>query len=180
VRVRTGLTALLLCGCALAVRCGGTPTRLVRLPDSSLSVPAGVLRLVKDRWNDARIGSPPASTAPACSASVGAPPVIAGDFNGDGTQDLAVQVQARDGAHLAVALARLKNYELLDVVRAAPAPMGVMAIGHRGAGYRTPDSAMDYFFSADTLLVMPCGGPTTAYFWNGSGFDPQTVTIGTP
>jgi hypothetical protein len=45
-----------------------------------------------------------------------------------------------------------------------------LAVRPRGMRYAIPGSIVDYYFSADTIVVSPCNGTPTAHIWNGTTF----------
>ena len=98
---------------------------------------------------------------------------MAGDFDGDGVQDLALRVQRGDGVHIVAAFVHTYVYVLQDVVGNAASSM--LSVRPRGALYRVPDSVVDHYLGADTLVLTPCGQPPVAYIWTGASFTPQPI-----
>lgn len=176
--MRAQATTVLLWAGVLAAGCGGVNLSPVTIPNSNVTVPKRVRQLVRDQWRGARIAAD-AAAGGACSIQA-SPPVVTGDFDGDGTPDYIVRVVAADGVHLAAALARLRDFKLVDVSGSTAVPAGALQVMPRGQEYHQADSLVDFYFGVDTVTVTPCGGAPTAYFWKGAAFEPATITPAEP
>jgi hypothetical protein len=174
-------TVLLLTGVLMASACGARATRLPTPPTGS-TLPRNLTRLVASRWRGARVEMPAAATTCAASngASAATQPFTTGDFDGDGSTDVALWAVTPEGPHLAVAIARLGGYTLHEVAPAAGPAVGPISIRPRAARYRRAGSTMDWYFGADTLVVSPCGAAPVAYLWTGFGFDPVALAPAAP
>jgi hypothetical protein len=124
---------------------------------------------IQAQWSGARVA---ALDAPCVNGTETAAHVT-GDFDGDGATDVAVPVRRSDGVHLVAGLLHTYGYTVMDV---APSIAGsTLAVRPRGMRYATPGSIVDYYFSADTIVVSPCNGTPTAYTWNGTAFQAQPL-----
>ena len=101
--------------------------------------------------------------------------VEAGDFDGDGFKDVVAPVKRDDGLHLVAGLHHTYEYTVVDVTGRTDAAVDRFTVRPRGTRYEVPDSDVDYYFGADTIVLTPCGGTPTAFLWNGTGFDPQPL-----
>jgi hypothetical protein len=134
--------------------------------------------MVEARWRGARLES---RTASACSPGSEASDVdtsrtyLTGDFDGDGAEDVAAAVTRDDGVHLVAGLRHTYGYTVVDVIEAADASASRSGVRPRGTRYKLPDSDVDYYFGADTIVAAPCGAAPTAYLWNGTGFEPRPL-----
>jgi hypothetical protein len=167
-------TTVLLWAGVLASGCGGVNLSPVTIPDSNVTLPKRVRQLVRDQWPGARVAAD-AAAGNSCTAQA-SPPVVTGDFDGDGASDYILRVVAADGVHLAAALARLRDFKLVDVSGSTAVPAGALQVMPRGQEYHQGDSLVDFYFGVDTATVTPCGGAPTAYFWKGAAFEPGTIT----
>jgi hypothetical protein len=162
---------------ALETGCAWGRSKPLTIVDAAAATapPSTVVSLIESTWPDAKVTD--AGTGPACPSAPADPaaPVLAGDFNGDGTADVAVRVQRADGLHLATGMHQTYAYVVVDVGLLADPSSGI-AVRPKGATYMVPDTAIDSYFGADTLVVTPCGKPPTAYLWNGSAFTPQVIS----
>jgi hypothetical protein len=141
---------------------------------ASPAVPRAIVNQIKDTWTGAKVLTT-GPDGPACAGQTAeqAAPSMAGDFNGDGSMDLAVRVQRADGVHIVAALFETFNYKLTDV--ASDAGSSQFSMRKRGSTYRQPDSVVDHYFGADTLVLTPCGQLPTAYIWDGNSFQAQRI-----
>jgi hypothetical protein len=161
---------------SLGIGCssGGPLSATTGAEGASSGVPHAVLAQVESQWRGAKV----LTTGPEGAACTGltadqAAASMKGDFNGDGSMDVALRVRRADGVHVVAAFFETYRYRLTDVARDAG---GVQfSIRRRGSTYRTPDSIVDHYFSADTLVLTPCGQPPTAYIWSGGSFLPQRI-----
>ncbi len=157
----------------MAVACGGARARV---PSAlAADVPSGLRSALAARWRGAAIPEPGQVVGTPCAEPVGdaTSPILHGDFNGDGLEDLAVRVIAADGPHLAVGIALLGGrYHVVEVSQGADSTGGPLTIGRRGTAYRLENIAVDSYFGLDTLLERGCDKTRTAYFWTGDSFTP--------
>jgi hypothetical protein len=131
--------------------------------------PSPFVNAVKARWSGARVA---ALDAP-CANGTETPAYVTGDFDGDGAADVAAPIRQSDGVHLVAGLLHTYGYAVMDVV---PSIAGsTLSVRPRGMRYAIPGSIVDYYFSADTIVVSPCNGAPTAHIWNGTSFQPQAL-----
>lgn len=163
-------------GLALAVAgCAGARAPVPVDGAPGVTIPAAVKDALNARWDDWQI-VPPAADAAACASRFDSPPaaVATGDWNGDGTVDVAFQISSPEGRRIVAALQRIDGYTLTEVSPVKEAD-GVLGVKRRGKSYRQDDKGIEHFYSLNTLAFGPCNQPETAYFWNGSGFDARQV-----
>ncbi len=161
-------SALILLAFASACSTGGPLP-----PKATQATPAGppnpFVDAVKARWSGARVA---ALDAP-CVNGAETPAYVTGDFDGDGATDVAAPIRQADGVHLVAGLLHTYGYTVMDVV---PSIAGsTLAVRPRGMRYAIPGSIVDYYFSADTIVVSPCNGTPTAHIWNGTTFQAQAL-----
>ena len=176
-------TALLVAGVLMASACAATPATQLPAPPTGSTLPSSLTKIVAARWKGAHIDAPPAQAgcaSPAGASATAAPLLVTGDFDGDGSTDVAFWAVAPDGPHLAVAIARLGGYALHEIALANPPTIGSISTRPRATRYRRADSPMDWYFGTDTLVVTPCGAAPVAYLWTGFGFDPVALVPTTP
>ncbi len=141
-----------------------------------VTIPRAVARALSDRWDDWRIVAPGADAAQ-CASRFSDPPaaVASGDWNGDGSADLAFHITSADGPRVVAAFARLDGAYLLAEVAAAPGSGGVLGVKRKAGAYRHEADGLVFYYSLDTIAFGACNQPEMVYFWNGTGFDGRTV-----
>jgi len=139
---------------------------------------------VESQWKGASLAArsttscSPSATASAAVTSTttdAQAALVAGDFDGDGAKDVAAAVKRDDGLHVVVGLQHTYDYEVVDVTDKADPSADRVTVRARGTRYTLPDSDVDYYFGADTIVLTPCGAKPTAYLWNGEGFEAQPL-----
>jgi hypothetical protein len=162
------VSALLLL--AFASACStGAPLSSKATQATPAGPPSPFVNAVKARWSGARVA---ALDAP-CANGTETPAYVTGDFDGDGAADVAAPIRQADGVHLVAGLLHTYGYAVMDVV---PSIAGsTLSVRPRGMRYAIPGSIVDYYFSADTIVVSPCNGTPTAHIWNGTSFQPQAL-----
>jgi hypothetical protein len=155
---------------AFASACStGAPLSTKAIQATPAGPPSPFVDAVKARWSGARVA---ALDAP-CANGTETPAYITGDFDGDGATDVAAPVRRSDGVHLVAGLLHTYGYAVMDVV---PSIAGsTLSVRPRGMRYGLPGSIVDYYFSADTIVVSPCDGTPTAHIWNGTSFQAQPL-----
>jgi hypothetical protein len=124
---------------------------------------------VKTQWSGARVATVDAP----CANGTDTPAYVTGDFDGDGATDVIAPIRRSDGVHLVAGLLHTYGYAVTEVV---PSVAGsTLSVRPRGMRYAIPGSIVDYYFSADTIVVSPCNGTPTAYIWNGTSFQAQPL-----
>jgi hypothetical protein len=126
------------------------------------------------RWSRVELGDardlscPGAATTPA--------PLVTGDFNGDGTEDVALWISAAGTPRLAALFARLDG-EYTAVEAGDPALVGssMLEVARRGTTYRLESLRSGAYFGLDTVALRGCDGARTALFWTGESFDAQRL-----
>ena len=141
-----------------------------------VTIPRAVASAVSDRWDDWQIVAPGAEAAQ-CASRFSDPPsaVATGDWNGDGTTDLAFQIAAPDGRRIVAAFARLDGEYLVFEVTPVPDTGGVLGVERKAGPYRHQADGVVHYYSLDTIAFGACNQPETAYFWNGTTFDGRAV-----
>lgn len=139
------------------------------------AVPKAARKLLDDRWKGWRLASlDPQATS--CHTDSQFAPIVQADLNGDGRVDVAVAVTTAQGVRLAAIFNRQDASELRDIdALGDTSAVGGFGVARRGTRLRRGGSPVDDYFSIDTLIVKPCSGPRTAYFWTGLGFSKQTI-----
>jgi hypothetical protein len=137
-----------------------------------------LLQLARDKWKSADVVK--ATSNPQCQTGTpeSADGVVAGDFNGDGTPDLAAQVSTPDGVHLVAAIVRTDQDQLVDIAK-VPESGTQLAVSSKGARYFKPQSQFDFYYGTDTITLADCSQVRTAYVWNGTGFQSMPVAAQT-
>jgi hypothetical protein len=172
--VRYVTILMLLAGLATAHASSGQSTPASTTQDGS-EPPSAVISAVTHHWKGATLAEVP-HAAPAC-AERGAQGsrFITGDFNGDGSQDVALAIQTADGIRIVAAMYQTHDYVLKDVAAKVDLTNAVLSVRRHGEAYRVPNITVDNYFSLDTIVVTPCGQASTAYLWTGSAFTPQEL-----
>lgn len=176
------IASVLVLFAAIEAACSSGGPLNVRATDTdSATVPRPFIQHVASQWKGATVTARAASPcAPSTSGSgtvaADAPRAfLAGDFDGDGANDVAAPVQRADGIHLVAGLQHTYGYTVLDVTDKADASADRFTVRTRGSMYKVPGSDVDYYFGTDTIVLVPCSGTPTAYLWNGQGFDAQPL-----
>lgn len=159
---------------ALAGACGSAD-RPVALPGGGdATITRGAVRALRSHWSGVELGSSQSATCPATS---GAPtPLVRGDINGDGVEDIVLWVTAGGTPRLAALLARLNGeYSVVEVGDGPAGEPATLELGRRGTVYRPASISVDFFFGADTIVLRACDGARTAWFWTGDAFQPQPL-----
>ncbi len=141
-----------------------------------VTIPRAVAAAVSERWDDWQIVAP-GTEAAQCASRFSDPPsaVATGDWNGDGTTDLAFQIVASDGRRVVAAFARLDGEYLVSEVTPVPDTGGVLGVERKASAYRHQSDGVVFYFSLDTIAFGACDRPEMAYFWNGTTFDGRAV-----
>jgi hypothetical protein len=141
-----------------------------------VTIPRAVASAVSARWDDWQIVAPGAEAAQ-CASRFSDPPsaVATGDWNGDGTTDLAFQITAPDGQRIVAAFARLDGEYLVFEVTPVPDSGGVLGVERKAGPYRHQADGVVHYYSLDTIAFGACTQPEMAYFWNGTTFDARAV-----
>ena len=139
------------------------------------AVPKAARKLLDEKWKGWRLASlDPQATS--CHMDGQFAPVVQADLDGDGRPDVAVAVTTAKGVRLAAIFNRQHDSVLQDIDAIGDtAAAGWIDAARRGTKFRRAGSTVDDYFSTDTLIVKPCSGPRTAYFWTGLGFSKQTL-----
>ena len=129
-------------------------------------VPEITADALTDKWPGWQLA--PAASAACAGAMTG--PVITGDFDGDGVQDLAVMITVKGAPHLAVVLGR----EAAPVPHELELPAGgaipALALHKRGTRYRTTAMTVSDYLVADALATDTCGATGEMWLWMGDNF----------
>jgi len=159
----------------LAFGCASAAAPVIVPGTGEATITRGALRAIEARWRDVELGRPPASAC-AGTAETSAP-LVRGDFNGDGLEDVALWIAAEGTPHLVAALAMLDGRATVVEVGDGATLDGVAAleIGPRGTAYRTSSLTIDFFYGADTVVTRACDGSRTAWFWTGGSFGRQSL-----
>lgn len=155
---------------AFASACStGAPLSTNAIQATPAGPPSPFADAVKAQWPGARVAT---LDAP-CANGTDAPAYVTGDFDGDGATDVIAPIRRSDGVHLVAGLLHTYGYAVTEVV---PSIAGsTLSVRPRGMRYAIPGSIVDYYFSADTIVVSPCNGTPTAYIWNGTSFQAQPL-----
>ncbi len=106
-----------------------------------------------------------------CAGKTAPASAVQGDFNSDGQTDVALTIKTDKGVRLVAVLQRTGGSIVVDIDGLGTgAAEGAPAIGERGSSFANPESRLKDVYSADTLLVTRCAGPSSAYLWTGLGF----------
>jgi hypothetical protein len=160
----------------LTAACAGSRGTVAVPGVPGATIPRAVASALSDRWDDWQIVAPGAEAA-ACASRFSDPPaaVATGDWNGDGTADLAFQITAPDGRRVVAAFARLDGEYVVSEVTPVPDAGGVLGVERRAGSYRHQADGAVYYFSLDTLAFGACNQPEMAYFWTGTAFEGRAV-----
>jgi hypothetical protein len=155
---------------AFASACStGAPLSTNAIQATPAGPPSPFADAVKAQWPGARVAT---LDAP-CANGTDAPAYVTGDFDGDGATDVIAPIRRSDGVHLVAGLLHTYGYAVTEVV---PSIAGsTLSVRPRGMRYAIPGSIVDYYFSADTIVVSPRNGTPTAYIWNGTSFQAQPL-----
>ncbi len=160
----------------LASACAGS-RGAVSLPGvPGVTIPRGVASALSARWDDWQIVAPGAE-ATQCASRFTEPPsaVATGDWNGDGTADLAFQIATPDGRRVVAAFARLDGEYLVVEVTPVADTGGVLGVERRSGAYRHQSEGLVFYYSLDTIAFGACDQPEMVYFWTGESFDGRAV-----
>ena len=156
--------------------CGGRQGSVTVPGLPGVAIPRAVAAQLASRFGDWQIVGPGTEAAPCASRFTEPPgPIATGDFNGDGTTDVALQVSAGDGRHVVAAFARLDGEYVLADVTAAPDAGGVLGVERKAGPFRYDADGLIFYYSLDTISFGPCGQPQMAYFWGGTSFQGRPV-----
>lgn len=175
--MRTASVLILFAALEAACSSGGPLTTTATSTDA-VTVPRPFVQLIESRWKGASVAArttSPCSPGPETPAADAQRAYLAGDFDGDGTTDVAVPVKRDDGLHVVAGFQHTYDYTVIDVTETADASADRFTVRPRGMLYKVPGSDVDYYFGADTIVLSPCGGAPTAYLWTGTGFDPRPL-----
>jgi hypothetical protein len=163
--------ALLLLLVTAGAACGN-PAATVTLPGAGdATATRGALAALNRLWPGAR----PAAAA-ACSGGEEGPAALNGDFNGDGTPDVVLWVNAGGTDRLVAVMTRIGGeYLAVPVETSSATPAGSLEVGRRGTNYQLASLVVDSFYGLDTIVTRACDGARTAWFWTGSRFDAQAL-----
>lgn len=160
----------------LTVACAGGRGSVSVSSVPGVTIPRAVAQALSDRWDDWQVVAPGAEAAP-CAGRFSDPPsaVATGDWNGDGTTDLAVQIAASDGRRVVAAFARLDGEYHIAEVTPVPDTGGVLGVERRAGAYRHQADGAVFYYGLDTIAFGACNQPEMAYFWTGTSFDGRAV-----
>ena len=156
--------------------CGSRgPVAVPGAPD--VMIPAPVAEQLNRRWSGWQIVPAAPADAAACQSRFSEPSgtVVTGDWNGDGTTDLAFQIATSDGRRVIAAFERLDGEYLVADVTEAPATGGVLGVERKASAYRTQPDGVAFYFGLDTIAFGSCAEPERAYFWTGTAFEGRSV-----
>jgi hypothetical protein len=151
----------------------------VQGPAGAIDVPADVLDRIRVRVPGAEPtpGAGCAGGSAAGASQAAAPGVLTADVNGDDIQDVVLRVE--NGApRLFASFGRLdqETVTLIEITGQEGLAPGGILIRPKGTKYlREEWPGLDFYFSADTVVVAGCDGTETAYVWTGTVFEPQRV-----
>ena len=148
-----------------------------------VTIPAAVVRDIRDHWKGASIGEGTYGCSGAGTAAQ-ATPILPADINGDGVEDLVIRAGLEGQSRLFASLARLEDeYDVWPVTPdGQDLPPGTLAIQPKGTPYRLEHLTIDQYLGADTIVLTQCDGVRLAYLWTGHGFVPERLAapIATP
>ena len=152
--------------------CGNADAPVVLPGPGEVTAPRGAVAALERLWP----GAEPASAVASCTAAEVAPVGANGDFNGDGTADVAMWADVDGSTRLVVVLTRIGgDYLAVPVETPEVAPAGTLEVGRRGTTYQLASLTVDSFYGLDTIVTRTCDGARTAWFWTGSRFDAQSL-----
>jgi hypothetical protein len=165
--VRIAVGILIAC-VASACASSGAPVAVPGTDEAS--IPRAALDALRDRWDGVQLGR--AGPVSCGSAAVGPePPLVSGDWNGDGTTDLALWVRTGELSRLVAVFARGgSEYLALEVGEPEVLVTSRLEIMRRASLFRTPALNVDAYLALDTVVSRDCDGSRTAWFWSGDGF----------
>jgi hypothetical protein len=156
--------------------CGSRgPVAIPGAPD--LMIPGAVAQQLDQRWSGWQVVPAAPAEASACRSRFSEPSstVVTGDWNGDGTTDLAFQIATSDGRRVVAVFERLDGEYLIAEVTAAPDTSGVLGVERKASAYRTQPDGVTFYYGLDTIAFGACAEPERAYFWTGTTFEGRTV-----
>ena len=157
----------MLCLLAAAAAGCGVFTKSHAVPPG---VPENSSDAITDKWSDWLLAPPAAAPAGCTDTGLATGPVIKGDFDGDGTQDVAVMITVNGTPHLAVVLSRATAPAVYELALPAGGLSQALALHKRGARYRTATATVDDYLVADTLGTDACGAAGEIWLWSGDNF----------
>jgi hypothetical protein len=102
--------------------------------------------------------------------------VLQGDFDGDGIGDSVLWITTGGSPRAVAVFSRVdNNYVAVDLGDEAAASTGVLELGRRGAPFQRAGFALELHFGLDTVVLRDCDGARTAFFWTGTGFQPEAL-----
>lgn len=144
---------------------------------SGVALPKAVRNQLNDRFKGWTLATVENTGACAATLNGRSPSFVRADLNGDGTEDVALQIATADGVRIVAVISRLYDDVLLvEVDQVAGAASDVLGFAPRGKKYLRTDLFQVDYFSTDTLTASRCGEGATAYFWTGTGFLKRTIT----
>ena len=156
---------------------GGHAATAQEAASPAVAVPKAVLKLLEARWKGWRLAT--VDNVGACAATLNgrSPSFVRADLNGDGTEDVALQITTNDGTRIIAVISRLgDDAELIEVDQVSGAPE-VLGFGQRGKKFSPSDLVQVDYFGMDTLTASRCEKTTTAYFWMGAGFRKRVIVL---
>jgi hypothetical protein len=138
------------------------------------TITRGAVRALEARWDRVELGR---SVSAICPGAAGPPaPLVRGDFNGDGTKDVALWVTTAGVPRLVALFARLDGeYTVAEVADTTAVASGSLEVARRGTSYQLASLTIDAFFGLDTIVLGACDGTRTAWFWTGGAFQAQPL-----
>jgi hypothetical protein len=156
---------------------GGHAVTAQEAASPAAAVPKAVLKLLDERWKGWRLAT--VDNVGACAATLNgrSPSFVRADLNGDGTEDVALQIATDDGIRIIAAISRMNDdVELIEVDQVSGAPE-VLGFAQRGKKFSPDDLAQFDYFGVDTLTTSRCEKTTTAYFWMGASFRKRLIVV---
>ncbi len=157
-----------------AAACASTSSPVAVPGAGEAAITRGAVAALEARWDGVELGSSRSATCPGVS---GAPvPLVRGDFNGDGAEDVVLWVTTSGTPRLAALFARLDGeYTVAEVGEAAAVGSSALDVARRGTTYQLTSLTVDSFFGVDTVVLRACDGTRTAWFWTGQTFQAQSI-----